>query len=73
MINIYTASRKNQRQFSYFDKQKAFDYYNKIKHLERTELHYYFIAIFPKDLYILKSDIERANRNRESFLENIKQ
>lgn len=71
MYNIYTASGKNQRCFSWNKKQEAFNYYNSIKHIERTELHLYFIAIFPENLYILESDRKQADFSRKQFLKEV--
>ena len=72
MFNIYTASGKNTRCFSWNKKQEAYNYYISIKHLERTELHSDFIAIFPENLYSLELDRKQAENARKRFLNGIK-
>lgn len=72
MYIIYTASGKNQRNFLWNKKQEAFNYYNSIKHIERTELHSCFIAIFPENIYSLESDKKQADFTRKQFMVGIK-
>lgn len=72
MYTIYTASGNNKGYFLRNKEQEAFNYYNKIKHIERTELHRAFIAIFPENLYSLESDRKQADFSRKLFMNNIK-
>lgn len=71
MIAIYTISGKNNRYFEYNQQQQAFEYYNKIKDIERSELHYLFYAIFPENIYSLQKDKNRADKLRSEFLNKL--
>ncbi len=71
MYSILTPSGKNKRYIS--NAKKALDYYNSIKHLERTELEWHgLISILPENIYSLEEDKNFAKRHLKIFLDTVK-
>lgn len=56
MYKILTASGQDQRTFSKGREAEA------LKHKGRAELHSYFIAILPENIYTLENDKKQATK-----------
>ena len=64
---ILTASGQNKRSFQ--NAKKALEYYESIKHTERTELCSFLgLVILPADIYSRPEDRKQADTARHYFM-----